>query len=85
MNGSEGEMGVVAYDFADLCWLLAGGVGPMEAVEGSATKPSPEAHLQRFASAHFPEAQKTPNAVLWRARDAFPTFETDFLARRGSE
>lgn len=31
--GSEGETGVVPRDFADYLWLVAGGYGPMEAVE----------------------------------------------------
>jgi hypothetical protein len=38
---SEGELGVVARDFADSLWLLAGGFGPYEAVAyGGEGRPS---------------------------------------------
>jgi hypothetical protein len=36
--GSEGEVGVVACNLADYLWLLAGGLGPCEAVFGGARK-----------------------------------------------
>lgn len=78
--GSEGELGAVAYDFADYLWLLADGVGPYEAVSYGAESPKPNAAFSAFATEHAPAAKKTGAQVLARAREAFPTFADDFMA-----
>ena len=36
--GSEGEIGVVAANFSDYLWLLAGGIGPVEAIDSPAAE-----------------------------------------------
>lgn len=71
--GSEGELGVVASDFADYLWLLAGGIGPYEAI---ASGPEGESNsvFEAFARAHA-ETPKTPADVLTKARNEFPKFE----------
>lgn len=79
--GSEGEIGVVAYDFADYLWLLAGGVGPMEAVEHGADEAKPHAAFTALAIQHAPGAKKTPSEVLARARGVYPTFSDGFMAQ----
>jgi hypothetical protein len=79
--GSEGEIGIVAYDFGDYLWLLAGGVGPMEAVEHGADGAKPNAAFTALATKHAPGAKKTPSEVLARAREAYPSFSDDFMAQ----
>jgi hypothetical protein len=77
--GSEGETGVVARDFADYLWLVAGGYGPMEAVEYAPTddgsrrdEPEARALAEKLAGT----ARKSPAAVLTRAQDEFPGFSS---------
>lgn len=72
--GSEGKVGVVATDFADYLWLLAGGIGPMEAVEYGAGGGSPNAAFTKFADAHAAGAKKSAAEVLARAASDFPDF-----------
>ena len=72
--GSEGQMGVVANGFNDYLWLLAGGLGPCEAIQYPSDKPE-NAQFLAFALAHAPEARKTPLEVLAKAQAAFPDFE----------
>lgn len=82
--GSEGEIAVVANDFADYLWLLAQSVGPMEAAdeyrdEGDEGKQ--HAAFTALATAEAPDAKKSVPAVLKRAREAFPNFAADFMAQ----
>lgn len=79
--GSEGELAVIAADFADYLWLLAGGLGPYEAASGRDRGPS--APFTAFAREHAPAAEKSASEVLARARAAFPDFEADVRARCG--
>ena len=82
--GSEGEAGVVAAEFDDYLWLLAQGIGPMEALEYGADHQSPaNRSLQEFAQKHTTSSKKPPNVILSRAKDAFPDFESmiDSLCR----
>jgi len=75
--GSEGETGVVAANFDDYLWLLAQGIGPMEAVEYGADHQAPaNRSLQEFAQKHTTSSKKAPNVILSRAKDAFPDFES---------
>jgi hypothetical protein len=78
--GSEGEVGVVACDFADYLWLLAQGVGPMEAVESGAEQAKANEAFATFAQAHAADARKTAADVLARAKEAYPTFAEDIQA-----
>jgi len=73
--GSEGELGVVASDFADYLWLLAGGFGPYEAVELDESERTPNPEFTEFALKHAPTRKKTPQEVIARARAEFPDFE----------
>lgn len=78
--GSEGEVGVVARDFTDYVWLLAGGVGPMEAVEGRTSGRQATTHLAAFAERHAPRQRKSVDEVLARAKAEFPKFEASIRA-----
>lgn len=78
--GSEGEVGVVACDFADYLWLLAEGVGPMEAVEYGAELAKPNEALAAFAQAHAADARRSAADVLARAKKVYPTFAEDIQA-----
>ena len=62
---STGEDYVVAIDFADFIWLLAGGIGPMEAADDYAHPPLPqvEAIAQRVA----PDIQRRGFAIVEHA------------------
>jgi hypothetical protein len=76
--GSEGELGVVARNFSEYLWLLAGGYGPYEAVEDfPELEPKPEEAFVAFARRHAPDQERTPHDVVQRARAEFPTFERD--------
>jgi hypothetical protein len=75
---SEGDLGVVARNFQDYLWLLAGGVGPYEAIHGY--KRGPVERFTEFAMKHAASAKKTPGDVLAAARAEFPKFEEDVRA-----
>lgn len=72
--GSEGEIGMVASNFSDYLWLLAGGLGPFEAVSypGLAREPIPS--FRDFAIAHSGSGPLRPSEVLAKANSAFPDF-----------
>jgi hypothetical protein len=76
--GSEGELGVVASTFDDYLWLLAGGVGPLEAVSGYGREPN--ATFTEFATKHAKGQKKTAGDVLASAKAAFPKFEEQIRA-----
>lgn len=76
--GSEGETGVVARNLADYLWLVAGGYGPLEAVE----YPPSDDNLRRdvpaaraLAERTAPAERKSPREVLAAAQDEFPGFQ----------
>lgn len=75
--GSEGEMGVVARDFSDYLWLLAGRYGPFEAVSYPIEQRAPHPEFTAFAKAHAPERQKSVAEVVATSRAEFPTFVSD--------
>jgi len=77
--GSEGEVGVVAYDFADYLWILAAGLGPLELVEYGPESEENDPTFEAFAEEHAPDARKTAAEALERAKAAFPTFSEDFM------
>ncbi|WP_208297549.1 SMI1/KNR4 family protein [Actinophytocola oryzae] len=72
--GSEGETGVVAGSLGEFLWLLAGGVGPMEAVEFGSEQGEPHAALRAVAEEHSGIEPRTPADVLAAARAEFPDF-----------
>lgn len=78
--GSEGELGVVASNLADYLWLLAGGVGPYEAVAYPGAEKQANQLFTAFARAHAGQAEKTPAEVLARAQAEFPEFEATIRA-----
>lgn len=75
--GSEGATGVVATNLGDFLWLLAGGVGPQEAVEFDSDSGVPHDELRAIAEAHSGSAPRTPAEVLAAARAEFPDFARD--------
>jgi hypothetical protein len=77
--GSEGDTGVVARNLADFLWLLAGGVGPLEAVDeyvNDGVTPEPNEEMTEIAERHAPDARKSAADVVAAARKEF----TDFTA-----
>jgi hypothetical protein len=73
--GSEGELGVVANDFRDYLWLLAGGFGPHEALSYPDEERPAHPEFTRFAIEHALGNRRTPAEILARARSSFPEFE----------
>jgi hypothetical protein len=72
--GSEGELGVVAADFADYLWLLAGGLGPYEAVAYPEIEREANPSFIAFARRYATSAQRKPREVLANAQREFPAF-----------
>lgn len=73
--GSEGAAGVVATSLGEFLWLLAGGVGPQEAVEFGSDGGVPHDELRAVAEKHSGVEPRTPAEVLAAARAEFPGFE----------
>ncbi len=80
--GSEGELGIVARDFYDYLWLLAGGYGPYEAVEQRGHKARMNSTFMKFAERNAKERKRKPLEVVSAAKKEFPTFEKDIQALR---
>ncbi|QNN23723.1 SMI1/KNR4 family protein [Planctomycetales bacterium ZRK34] len=72
--GSEGRLGVVASNFANYLWLLAANVGPLEATEYQGREHSHNEQFASFASAHAPDAAKSPQSIITAARQEFSNF-----------
>jgi hypothetical protein len=75
--GSEGARGLVARNLADYLWVLAGGLGPFEAVEEPnrvAASTELSAAFRRFAEHHAPGAKREPSEILLAVQREFPTF-----------
>lgn len=79
--GSEGEVMVLAVDVGEFLWLLAAGFGPRD-VAGASTRFDRAEHprLAAFAAASAGEPRRSAQAVLQRAREAFPRFAADVRA-----
>jgi hypothetical protein len=73
--GSEGERGVIASNFWDYLWLLAGGFGPCEAVAYPGDERPVQFEFSAFASKYAPVSRRSPAEILARAQAAFPDFE----------
>ena len=76
--GSEGEVGIIAKNFDDYLWLLAGNLGPLEAVAYPDFDRPPNATFLQFARENTGGVHKSPKQVLEQARSEFPSFVTDF-------
>jgi hypothetical protein len=72
--GSEGAAGVVAASLGEYLWLLADGVGPMEAVEFETTEGVAHAGLRAVAEEHSGIPPRSADAVVSAARAEFPDF-----------
>ncbi len=79
--GSQGELGVVAVDFADYVWLLAGGIGPSEAITLGIDSGIPNPSFAEFAATHAPKSEKSPTAVVARAQQDFARFAPSIRAQ----
>jgi hypothetical protein len=73
--GSEGELGVVASDFDDYLWLLAGNHGPVEAVAYPATSGPTNRKFAKFALKHSAQPRMSATEVVSAASAAFPGFK----------
>ena len=80
--GSEGTTAVIARDFADLCWLMAGGSGPMEAAE-NCTPIRPDPQIKELAEELAPDREAKPKHIVAAARAEFPNFSDDIAALTG--
>lgn len=70
--GSEGEVGAVACDLADFLYLLAGGVGPSEAVSFGTTEGEEKLpKVARLAAQLERRRARTPEAVLSKAVEQY--------------
>src|SRR5262249_34308906 len=79
--GSEGELGVVASDFSDYLWLVAGGLGPYEAVAFPDLARRPNSAFRRFAEAHAQTNSKSAGDVIAKAKVEFPDFKAHVQAQ----
>ena len=71
--GSEGAVGVVASTLYDYLWLLAGGLGPLEAVEYPSERGA-DAEKTALAKHHAATYEKPALEVLRLAQAEFPDF-----------
>lgn len=71
--GSEGELGVVAANFSDYLWLLAGGVGPAEAILSPGLHRCSDPAFTAFARHHSATAHLGAKEVVARAQTEFPS------------
>jgi hypothetical protein len=75
--GSEGEVGAVASDLADFLYLLAGGVGPYEAVAyGTFKSENAFPEVAKLAEGLAPRPDRTPEQVLAAANERYADIET---------
>lgn len=78
--GSEGELGVIAQNFSDYLWLLAGGNGPYEAVAYPDEQRPPNATFTNFALVHATGIHRNLSEVLADAKEKFPNFSSEVQA-----
>ena len=70
--GSEGEVGPIACDLADFLYLLAGGVGPYEAIEYGSTSGKPTfPKIGKLAATLAKRDGRSPLDVLAAAADQY--------------
>ncbi|MBH1936195.1 SMI1/KNR4 family protein [Streptomyces sp. AV19] len=78
--GSEGELGIVAGNLSDFLWVLADGLGPMEATAYEDRTPRPDAALAALAERHATTPRRAAREIIAEARAEFPTFAEDIDA-----
>ncbi|MFF7712257.1 SMI1/KNR4 family protein [Streptomyces sp. NPDC087659] len=80
--GSEGERGVVAGNLSDFLWVLADGIGPLEAVEFGEreARPNADPELAALAERHATTARRPAGQIIDEAAAEFPTFSDDIGA-----
>ncbi|MBS0262248.1 MAG: SMI1/KNR4 family protein [Planctomycetes bacterium] len=72
--GSEGELGVVASNFSEYLWLLAGGIGPYEAISYRGLEREENPVFTSFAEQHSKSPRLGPWQVVAKAQAEFPVF-----------
>lgn len=75
--GSEGACGVVAGDLSDFLWVLADGIGPMEAVEYDDPSGRPDPVLTSLAERHATTPRRPAREIARGARAEFPAYVRD--------
>ncbi|MEU1279286.1 SMI1/KNR4 family protein [Streptomyces sp. NPDC005805] len=78
--GSEGARGVVVGNLSDFLWVLADGIGPMEAVEYDAHESRPDPALTALAERHATTPRRSAREILAAARAEFPACAQDIDA-----
>lgn len=78
--GSEGQRGVVALNLDEYLWLLAGGIGPCEAIADPLREPRANPAFTAFAEQHSTVGERLPGEVMARARSQCPRFEEEIDA-----
>lgn len=78
--GSEGASGVVAGNLSDFLWVLADGIGPMEAVEYDDRTSRPDPTLTSLAERHATTPRRTAREIIAEAQAEFPTYAEDIDA-----
>ena len=78
--GSEGELGVLASNFADYLWILAGGFGPFEILAFPETIRTANSEFNAFAAKHAAASKKSPFEAFSNARAEFPKFDENVRA-----
>ncbi|SDL77506.1 SMI1/KNR4 family protein [Streptomyces wuyuanensis] len=80
--GSEGERGVVAGNLSDFLWVLADGIGPLEAVEFGEREARPNADpgVAAVAERHATTPRRPAGQIIDGAGAEFPTFSDDIDA-----
>ena len=71
---SEGEIGFVAANFSEYLWLLAGGIGPHEAILFPDLNRPSDPVFTAFAERHSGTPHLGPWEVVVRAQTEFPSF-----------
>jgi hypothetical protein len=81
--GSEGELGVVASNFADYLWVLAGNLGPYEAIAYPDNEGMPNTTFLPFAKSHATTAKRKVSEILQTAQSEFSEFKKNVYALCG--
>ncbi|MBO0518308.1 SMI1/KNR4 family protein, partial [Streptomyces beijiangensis] len=72
-----GECGVVAGNLSDFLWVLADGIGPLEAVLYEGHESRPDAALTALAERHATTPRRPARDIITEACTEFPTFAED--------
>ncbi len=74
---SEGECGVVAGDLSGFLWVLADGIGPMEAALYDTYDVRPDAVLTALAERHATTPRRPAEEIITEAKTRFARFAAD--------